>query len=150
MNAISHSYTIQPLISTEGKLIGKLFLCLQETTGKFGPNVLNDLFLPNNVFVTCSSSGKMSKELVKKFTLEIIKPVVKENFILMLDSWSGHKNYDQYENMFNDLNCKLLVIPLKTTSLIQPADVFVFLQWKYFAKKCTILLHLKRLTLICV
>ena len=76
----------------------------------------------------------MSKELVKKFTLKIIKPVVKENFILMLDSWSGHKNYDQYENMFNDLNCKLLVIPLKTTSLIQPADVFVFLQWKYFAK----------------
>jgi hypothetical protein len=73
----------------------------------------------------------MSKELVKKFTLEIIKPVVKENFILMLDSWSGHKNYDQ----INDLNCKPLVIPPKITSLIQPADVFVFLQWKYFAKK---------------
>jgi hypothetical protein len=52
----------------------------------------------------------------------------------MLDSWSGHKNYDLYEDMFNDLNCKQLVIPPKTTSLIQPADVFLFLHWKYFAK----------------
>jgi len=47
-NAISHSYTIQPLISFEGKLVGKLFLCLKELNGIFGPIVENQLIKPKN------------------------------------------------------------------------------------------------------
>jgi len=58
LNAITHSYTIQPVISFEGKLMGKLLLCLQETNGKFGPIVEQELFRPNNIEIVCSSSRK--------------------------------------------------------------------------------------------
>lgn len=38
-NAATHSYTIQPIITRDGKLLGKLLICLQESGGTFGPNV---------------------------------------------------------------------------------------------------------------
>ncbi len=36
MYAITHSYSIQPLISFEGRLVGKLLLYLKEINGEFG------------------------------------------------------------------------------------------------------------------
>lgn len=39
-NKVTHSYTAQPLITRDGRLIGPLFLCLQEPTGQFGPKVI--------------------------------------------------------------------------------------------------------------
>lgn len=33
-NATTHSYTIQPMISLAGKLVGPIFLCLKEPKGK--------------------------------------------------------------------------------------------------------------------
>ena len=61
MNAVTHSYTIMPIISLAGKLIGPLFICLQEPTGKLGPRVKQSLYQANNIHVTCSKSGKLTK-----------------------------------------------------------------------------------------
>jgi hypothetical protein len=134
-NAISHSYTIQPLISFEGKLVGKLFLCLKELNGKFGPIVENQLFKANNVITVCSSSGKLNKELVKVFSHTIVKPNVNKDFILILDSWAGHNKIELYNDIFTEYSCNLQIIPPGTTAIIQPADTVLFLQWKYFARK---------------
>lgn len=38
-NAVSHSFTVQPLISLNGYLIGPLFLCLKEPSGYLSENV---------------------------------------------------------------------------------------------------------------
>ena len=35
-NAATHSYTIQPMISLDGRLVGPMCLCLQETKGRLG------------------------------------------------------------------------------------------------------------------
>ncbi len=134
LNAMSHSYSIQPVMSFEGKLVGKLLLCLQEINSKFGPIVENQLFKANNIQLVCSSSGKMTKELIKKFSQEILKPIVKNDFVLMLDSWPGHNKQEIYDNIFENINCNLQVIPAGTTSYIQPLDKVLFRQWKYFAK----------------
>jgi hypothetical protein len=134
LNALTHSYTIQPVISFEGKLVGKLLLCLQETNGKFGPIVEQGLFQPNNIEIVCSSSGKMNKSLIKKFAAEIIKPIINKDFVLMLDSWSGHNKSDIYDDIFQDFKCNLRVIPPGTTYFLQPLDKLVFRQWKYFVK----------------
>jgi hypothetical protein len=134
LNAISHSYTIQPLISFEGKLVGKLYICLQESKDTFGPNVLKNLQIPENVVVTCSKSGKLTKPLVKKYINDILKPVVSKDFILMVDSWTTHKDKSLYDEIFDDIKCNLLVIPSGCTSLIQPADKILFREWKYFVK----------------
>jgi len=35
----THSYTTQPMIGRDGRLFGKLLICLQEPNDKFGPRV---------------------------------------------------------------------------------------------------------------
>ncbi|CAD6235365.1 GSCOCG00012418001-RA-CDS, partial [Cotesia congregata] len=56
----THSYTIQPTISADGKLLSPLFLVLKEPSGKFGPVVEITLFKTDNVYVVPSKSGKLT------------------------------------------------------------------------------------------
>lgn len=60
VSSITHSYTIQPTISAEGKLLSPLFIVLKETKGEFGPRVEKALFQAENVFVLASKSGKLT------------------------------------------------------------------------------------------
>ncbi|CAF4472282.1 unnamed protein product, partial [Rotaria sp. Silwood2] len=55
-HATTHSYTVQPMISLDGKQIGPILLCLQEPKGKMGEIVKQNLFEPSDVVITCSSS----------------------------------------------------------------------------------------------
>jgi len=57
-NALTHSYTIQPIISAEGRLLSPLYVVLQEANGQFGPNVQRTMLKPINLFVEASKSGK--------------------------------------------------------------------------------------------
>lgn len=63
----THSYTTQYTVTYAGKLLRRVFLCVQEPTGKFGPNVqrqVDELVAEfGNVVVTCSKSGKLSTDL---------------------------------------------------------------------------------------
>ncbi|CAG7822586.1 unnamed protein product, partial [Allacma fusca] len=58
-NRATHSYTVQPIISMEGKIIGDFLVCLQEPGGKLGPRVVDTIFPAPNLTITCSSSGKL-------------------------------------------------------------------------------------------
>lgn len=53
-NSTTHSYTIQPMISLAGQLVGPVFLCLKELKGKMSDSKLTDylllLFLTNCSF----------------------------------------------------------------------------------------------------
>ena len=42
-----HSYTIQPIMRTDGRLLSPLFMVLKEPSGKFGPVVEETLFRPS-------------------------------------------------------------------------------------------------------
>ena len=134
MNAISHSYTIQPIITMNGDLLPKMLICLQELTGEFGPRVSNDLPNYPNIIIKCSKSGKLTKELVIQFNRELIKPLFNTEFIYIADSWSGQTDQEIYENIF-ERKCKFISIPPHCTSLIQPLDVYFFRFWKLFAKR---------------
>lgn len=94
LNKLTHSYTTQYCITASGKLVPQVFLCLQEPTGKFGPQVLtviDKLELEfKNIVVTCSKSGKLTKDLYGQFLESILVPYVKQNkFLLIIDSWGG-------------------------------------------------------------
>lgn len=39
LNKASHPSTAQPIISRDGRLVGKMTLCMQETTDTFGPQI---------------------------------------------------------------------------------------------------------------
>lgn len=81
-NRNTHSYTVQPLITRDGNIAGRLLICLQEDSGRFGPRVeqqvrrLEQTF--GNIRVVASKSGKMSAELIEKWADELLVPAYKQ------------------------------------------------------------------------
>lgn len=81
-NKQTHSYTVQPTISRDGRLIGKLLICFQEpkNRGEFGPKVgpavrrLQEQY--GNVRVISSTSGNMQGNLARLWVDEVLAPAV--------------------------------------------------------------------------
>lgn len=103
-NKVTHSYTAQYSSTASDKLLPKVFVCLQEAKGTFGPlfqrniNILTQKY--KNISGTCSKSGKLSKSLINLYTTQIIQPYVKDkSFCFVLDSWGGKKD-DEIFNKF--------------------------------------------------
>lgn len=144
LHKISHSYTAQYTLSASGKIIPFVFLCMQETSGFFGPIVAKNIEKLTeeykNVTITCSKSGKLTTELYKKFLKSIISPYVQKNkFLFIIDSWGGQINPALYDEIFEgekgEATCTLKVIPPKCTPLCQPCDVYFYRQVKNFLKR---------------
>ncbi|KYM98426.1 hypothetical protein ALC62_10866 [Cyphomyrmex costatus] len=144
LNKLTHSYTAQYSITASGKLLPLVFLCLQEPTNKFGPTVSKKIKKLTtefkNVVVTCSKSGKLTKELYKQFLQNILVPYVNKNkFMLIIDSWEGQTDpslHDKiFENDSGEATCTLKFIPPKCTPLCQPCDVYFYRQVKILIKK---------------
>ncbi|CAG7733984.1 unnamed protein product [Allacma fusca] len=116
-----------------GEIVGKLLITLQERDGKFGPNVIKKLKIPENVYLTCSKSGKLDKKIVETWVVNCLKPAITSNVLLLCDSWGGQKDQNLYLEVENI--CQVQVIPPHTTGQIQPLDVYFFRQAKIFKKK---------------
>lgn len=67
----------------------------------------------------------MSRELVEQFNTLIVKDYFVKEFVYIVDSWSGHKDFDMYSKIFNE-KCKLFIIPSHSTFMVQLLDVFLF------------------------
>ncbi|XP_046744322.1 uncharacterized protein LOC124410191 isoform X2 [Diprion similis] len=134
ISSTTHSYTIQPTISADGKLLSPLYLVLKEIGGDFGPRVEKTLFKPTNVFVSASKSGKLTSDHFKQWLTEIYFPNVGDNSALLIDSWSGHCS--EVVDAVTPPNKKIVlkIIPKGTTGQIQPLDVFGFRIWKNFVR----------------
>ncbi len=84
----------------------------------------------------------MNKGHVKHWVDNELALSVNQKCILLLDSWSGHKDEAIFESMTGTKECLMLRIPPKTTSYIQALDVYGFRQWKTFARKITDIVEL--------
>lgn len=144
LNKLTHSYTAQYSLTASGKLLPFVYICLQELTNTFGPIVLktvNKLTAEfRNVIVTCSKSGKLTKELYKHYLETVLKPYVKDNeFLLIIDSWGGQTDLTLHDEVFGnnngDATCSLKIIPAKCTPLCQPCDVYFYRQVKNMIKR---------------
>lgn len=137
-NLSTHSYTVQYIINKAGKIVGNVFVCLQEPNGKFGANVQRDIdsYIPPNLTLTCSKSGKMSTYLNDHFIQKQIVPNVKKPFLLIVDSWPGHNKIEPYQKYFQaDRQLTFKVIPEKCTPLAQPLDTTFHRQLKILARE---------------
>lgn len=143
-NKVTHSYTAQYALTASGKLLPKVFLCMQEPKGVFGPRVsANVEELCNNygnIFVTASKSGKLTKEHFTSFVKNVVTQYCKQNrFLIILDSWGGQTDTAHFNSIFtdDDGNCSstLEIIPPHCTPYCQPCDVYFFRQVKNFIKK---------------
>jgi hypothetical protein len=144
LNKLTHSYTAQYSITASGKLLPRVFLCLQEPTNKFGPIVSKTIEKLQtelkNVVVTCSKSGKLTKCLYEEFLKSILVPYVKnDKFLLIIDSWEGQTDCSLHDNIFEndsgEATCTLKFIPPKCTPLCQPCDVYFYRQVKILIKR---------------
>ncbi|EFN76473.1 hypothetical protein EAI_05548, partial [Harpegnathos saltator] len=137
VSVTTHSYTIQPTISADGKLLSPLLIVLKEPTGTFGPGVRENLFNAPNIFVMASKSGKLTLDYMKTWLREIFFPNVGLQSVLLLDSWSGHcPNVIQEtrSDFVSRSDIVFITIPADTTEKIQPLDVYGFRLWKNFIK----------------
>ena len=138
-NATTHSYSIQAFINSNGYCAKKLFIVLQEKGGKFGPLVKERMqtYMPPNVVVKCSSSGKLSNYLIEKAFAEVLKPETYGNTLVLQDSWSGQTNMDRVKELFHEHFLEVMTLPPKSTKYIQPLDVYFFRQYKIITRRLT-------------
>ena len=74
--ATTHSYTIQPMVRIDGSLHPTLFVCLQEKNGQFPNDPREQMVQFNNIYLKCSSSGKLVKDLIKGWFDDVFIPEV--------------------------------------------------------------------------
>jgi hypothetical protein len=81
-NKVTHSYTVMPLVTRDGRAVGKLLIVLQEPGGRLGPRVrpqVEDMERRlGNIFVQASSSGKMSTDLMLDWAENVLFPYIDE------------------------------------------------------------------------
>ena len=123
----THSYTIQNIITMRGTVFGPLYLCLKEPTGHMSDRIKMNLFHAQNVVVMCSESGKLTSSLVTYWRDHCLIPNLSSKTLLLVDSFLSHANPDVYKRL-KDFSFR--VIPPKTTSKIQPLDVYFNRQYK--------------------
>jgi len=88
-SAITHSYTIQPIISADSRLLSPLLIMLKEPSEILGPRVQEIMFTANNIFVMATKSGKLTSNHFETWIKEVFFPNG-PNSVLLLDSWTGH------------------------------------------------------------
>ena len=110
---------------------------MQEENGSFGPRVSESMFHANNLYVTCTNSGKLNRQKVQEFINSIITPNVGEKILYVIDKWSGQKNPKLYANLFvdgeNELHIKF--VPEHCTDICQPLHTYLHRQLKYLTKQ---------------
>ncbi|EFN87350.1 hypothetical protein EAI_02123, partial [Harpegnathos saltator] len=133
LNSLTHSYTIEPIVSANGDL--KSPLLIKETSGKFGPIVEKTLYKADNIVVFASKSGKLTFDLAINWFANVFLPNTGENSVLLLDSWTGQteKKFDNIDK--DNKNIQIFTIPAGTTGLIQPLDIYTFRPWKNFLRQ---------------
>lgn len=135
MNSLSHSYTVMPLLTMSGEIRTPVLICLQEESGQFGPVVTRTMERPNNLYITCTRSGKVNKEMMKTFFNDAIIPMIDERACFIVDAWRGQSDDDIFATQEKEVEIRRL--PEGSTGFMQPLDVFGFRQWKYFIKQFT-------------
>lgn len=141
--SMTHSYTIQPLVSAEGKLMSPLLVVLQEQNGKFGPRVQSSLFKAENIYALASKSGKLSSDLFQKWLKNVYFPCSGKTSVLLLDSWNGASEKLIKESLPENSSVIVKTIPKGCTNLVQPLDVLGFRIWKSFVRRFSdiVLMH---------
>ncbi|CAM4774878.1 unnamed protein product [Rotaria magnacalcarata] len=129
LNAISHSYTVMPIISAAGQLFSPVFICLQEPAGRLP--ITRAVFSASDTITSCSTSGTLNKSLAEYWIKEVLDKVVSNRFLLAVDQWSPQADITVYENNLTKRQpCKLLVIPRRAASTKastkQPCDAYFF------------------------
>lgn len=122
VNATTHSYTVHIQLNSSGKLSPKLPVVLYEPSGL--PKRARETFDNyQNLHIYSSKSGLMGSEIAKLWMGEVFLKNVEYDSVLIIDSWTGYKQMMQMPEI-TAKKLKIVQLPPKTTSRLQPADVY--------------------------
>lgn len=129
INSTTHSYTIQPLLTLDGRLLKPLLINFREpTTGQLGPIVLSRLPQLPNVYCTATKSGKLNQQKIKEFSTNCLSKALdnirSSKCVLVVDSWSGHAKEELYQLVGKKV--ELSVLPKKLPILFRYYFKFLF------------------------
>lgn len=135
-SALTHSYTIQPLVSMDGTLHTPMLVVLQESNGVFGVRVMETMKKPPNLYLKAGRSHIVTKQIVQDWFTELHFPTAGEKSLLLVDALPAYKDRSVIDQM-KPATCKydVMTIPEGGTGYIQPLDRLFFRQWKLFAKE---------------
>nr|AAA20582.1 putative transposase [Caenorhabditis elegans]CAA84584.1 putative transposase [Caenorhabditis elegans] len=133
-DALTHSYTILPMLSASGKLAPMLYVVLQEKGGKFPKK---GHFSPDNLIIRANTSHIMNKQLMVDWVESAVcDPSMPTEVVLLLDAWPAWKNEgDVQAAALSGNTVHVRSIPPGATSFIQPCDLYFFCPLKNFVKK---------------
>ncbi|VDL64944.1 unnamed protein product [Nippostrongylus brasiliensis] len=123
--ALTHAYTVLPLLYADGRLGERLYVVLQEKQGAFPRH---GHFEASNLVVRANTSHIMTKELMIDWIKTCVFPTSNTGeAYLIVDSWSSFRDINSIKKAVPE-GCQITVrnIPAGATSLIQPLDVFFF------------------------
>lgn len=134
VSSTTHSYTIMPTISMNGRIGKKLFVVLGEPGGVFPGNFD---YKPTFLDLYCHTSHMMTKELMKTwFKNNIATEEWPEKVLLIVDSWPSWKDHAAMQALVPQGKLiEVRNIPGGATSLIQPLDVSFNHYFKVFIRK---------------
>ena len=134
--ATTHSFTMMPLVSADGKLAPKLLIVLQEPGAKFP---LKGHYMADNLVALPGYSHIMTKGHMVEWLRRVVfgpnSPLIR---YLLVDSWPAFKDDAAFQSFvpagrtFAKRN-----IPAGATSMVQPLDVFFFRPFKAMVKRIT-------------
>jgi len=128
---LTHSYTCLPIISADGRLSSKLFVCLSEPNGM--PQ--RGHFIAPNLYVAHGKSHIMCKSHFDEFLEACVIPFTGARTLIVSDSWGPFRDCTQIATHFKDSKTfDLLTIPPGATALCQPLDLFFNRQFKQFVR----------------
>lgn len=122
--SLTHSYSMQFLISIDGELIEPSLIISKEDHGRFGPGVLSTMFRSNELFQCASNSGKLNKGIMAEWFKTVFFSKTHSGSVLVLDSLSMHRD----DNTINKVKPQgfqytKITIPPGLTGQVQPLDV---------------------------
>lgn len=138
---ITHSYTMECILTKSGIVGSKVYLCLQEPSGKFGPRVQQAIDTITKKFpsvvVDCSESGKMEKRNIRNWVDQVLSFQVrdKQQFLLIQDSFTSQNDMQLFESVQQSHH--IMTIPPGATKYVQPFDVYFIRQYKKIVRMIT-------------
>lgn len=133
INATTHSYTIHVQLKASGAISPKLPIVLYEPQG--APKKLKeDVTQYKNLQVYWSTSGMMGSEIAIRWMREVFLEFVEEDSILIVDAWNGYKKMLEIPEIAQK-KLKIMQLPKKSTSVLQPADVYFNRPFKNLIRK---------------
>jgi hypothetical protein len=144
-NAISHSYKIFSAISLDGQILSPLYLCLQEPKGVF-PKAKkvyevflkenSQLFKAKNIVREAHKSAIMTKKHWASFLENVLFPNIPAKSLGLADQWTTYNDRETIAKAKPaGYEFDLHQMPPRTTSKIQPLDVYFFRPYKSFLRR---------------